>query len=203
VHSFDGVHGATPYSQPLLHTNGKIYGLTNLGGVHNDGTLYSFANSLKPFVQPVVRKSAKVGVAVGLLGPNLSTATQVLFGTGAGTFTVVGNGYMTAKIVAGATTGAITVKEPTVSLVSPQKFKIVPSITSFAPSDASVGVQVIVTGVSLSQATAVKFAGKTATFTVNSDTKITTTVPTGAVTGKITVTTPGGTATSLTDFTVD
>jgi hypothetical protein len=50
----------------------------------------------------------------------------------------------------------------------------------------------------------VKFGGKAATtFTVNSDTQVTATVPTGAVTGKITITTPGGTATSSTSFTVN
>jgi len=37
---------------------------------------------------------------------------------------------------------------------------------------------------------------------VDSDTQISTTVPTGAVTGKIQVTTPGGKATSTTNFTV-
>ena len=40
------------------------------------------------------------------------------------------------------------------------------------------------------------------TFVVNSPTQITATVPTAATTGKITVTTPGGTATSAADFTV-
>jgi len=40
-----------------------------------------------------------------------------------------------------------------------------------------------------------------AVFTVNSDTKITATVPTGAITGKIQVTTSGGTASSATAFT--
>jgi hypothetical protein len=61
---------------------------------------------------------------------------------------------------------------------------------------------VVLTGKSFTQATAVKFGTKTATFTVNSDTQITTTVPTGAITGKISVTTPGGTANSSTTFTV-
>jgi hypothetical protein len=48
----------------------------------------------------------------------------------------------------------------------------------------------------------VKFNNVTASFVVNSATQITATVPTGATTGKITVTTPGGTATSATNFTV-
>jgi uncharacterized repeat protein (TIGR03803 family) len=203
LHSFDGVHGATPYSQPLLHTNGKIYGLTNLGGAHNDGVLYSFANGLKSFVAPVVLKGAKVSAAVGLLGQNLSTTTQVLFGTGPGTFTLGANGFMTVHPAAGATTGIITVKEPGGNLVSPQKFKIIPSITSFAPDHGPAATQVVITGMSFTQATAVKFAtGKAATFTVNSDTQITATVPAGAVTGTVQVTTQGGTAISTATFTV-
>jgi hypothetical protein len=43
---------------------------------------------------------------------------------------------------------------------------------------------------------------KATTFSVDSDTQITATVPTGAKTGKIQVTTPGGTATSPGVFTV-
>jgi hypothetical protein len=62
----------------------------------------------------------------------------------------------------------------------------------------------VITGTSLQQASAVKFGGKAATaFTVNSDTQVTATVPSGAVTGKIAITTPGGTATSSTSFTVN
>jgi hypothetical protein len=54
------------------------------------------------------------------------------------------------------------------------------------------------------QASKVTFGGvKAVVFSVNSDTKITATVPVGAVTGKIKVTTPGGTANSPTSFTVN
>jgi uncharacterized repeat protein (TIGR03803 family) len=203
LHSFDGAHGATPYSQPLLHTNGKIYGLTNQGGAHNDGVLYSFANGLKASVTPVVLKGAKVGTGVGLLGQNLSTTTQVLFGSTPATFTLGANGFMMVHPVAGSTTGTITVKEPGGNLLSRQTFKIIPSITSFAPADGAAGTTVVITGMSFTQATAVKFAtGKAATFTIDSDTQITATVPTGAVTGTIQVTTQGGTAISTTEFTV-
>jgi hypothetical protein len=66
-----------------------------------------------------------------------------------------------------------------------------------------VGTQVVITGMSFTQTTAVRFGTKTATFTVNSDTQITTTVPIGAVTGKIQVTTQGGNASSATVFTVE
>ena len=203
IHSFDGAHGSTPYSQPLLHTNGKIYGLTYQGGAHNDGVLYSLAAGLKPFVAPVVLKGAKVGASVGLLGQNLATTTQVLFGTTPATYTLGANTFMIVHPAAGSTTGIITVKEPGGNLLSPQKFKIIPTITSFTPTDGAAGTQVVITGVSFTGATAVRFAtGKTATFTVNSDTQVTATVPTGAVTGTIQVTTPGGTGVSTTVFTV-
>jgi uncharacterized protein (TIGR03437 family) len=61
---------------------------------------------------------------------------------------------------------------------------------------------VTITGVSLKQTTKVTFGGVKASFTVNSDSKVTAIVPSGAVTGKIAITTPGGRATSAGTFTV-
>ncbi len=205
LHNFAVATGDTPYSTPLLHTNGKIYGLTYHGGTHVPyGTFYSLAASLKPFVKPLVLVSAKVGASVGLLGQGFNTSTGVLFGTGAGTDTITSDTFLTAKIVAGATTGQITVKEPGGNLLTPHTFKIVPTITSFTPASGPVGTKVVITGMSLSQTTAVRFGAVAATvFTVNSNTKITVTVPTAAITSKIIVVTPGGSATSATNFTVN
>jgi uncharacterized protein (TIGR03437 family) len=62
---------------------------------------------------------------------------------------------------------------------------------------------VTITGTGLQQATKVTFDGIAAKFTVTSDAQITATVPTGASTGKIVVTTKGGSATSATVFTVN
>lgn len=60
-----------------------------------------------------------------------------------------------------------------------------------------------ITGVSLTQTTQVTFGGvRATTFTVNSDTQVTATVPTGAKTGKIGITTAGGAVASATSFTV-
>ncbi|HVO83849.1 MAG TPA: IPT/TIG domain-containing protein, partial [Syntrophobacteria bacterium] len=58
-------------------------------------------------------------------------------------------------------------------------------------------------GTNFTGATGVSFGGVAATtFTVNSATQITATVPTGAVTGKIRVTTPAGFGESAANFTV-
>jgi hypothetical protein len=77
-----------------------------------------------------------------------------------------------------------------------------PTITSFAPTAGPVGTSVTITGTNLTGATSVKFNGVSATITSNTATQIVTKVPAGATTGKITVTTAGGTATSATNFTV-
>jgi hypothetical protein len=82
-------------------------------------------------------------------------------------------------------------------------FKVIPQITSFTPTSGPVGTVVTITGVSLTQTKTVTFGGvKATTFTVNNDSKVTATVPTGAKTGKIGITTSGGSASSPTSFTV-
>jgi uncharacterized repeat protein (TIGR03803 family) len=58
------------------------------------------------------------------------------------------------------------------------------------PIAAKVGKRVIILGNGLTGSTSVTFNGTSATFTVVSDTEITATVPTGAATGTVTVTTP-------------
>jgi hypothetical protein len=78
-----------------------------------------------------------------------------------------------------------------------------PTITSFTPTSGIAGTTVTITGTNFTGATAVAFDGTNATFTVNSDTQITATVPDVAITGRITVTGPGGTATSLNNFTIN
>jgi formylglycine-generating enzyme required for sulfatase activity len=77
-----------------------------------------------------------------------------------------------------------------------------PTLTDFTPMSAPVGTLVTLTGTHFTGTTAVTFNDTAALFTVVNDTTITTTVPAGATTGKISVTTPGGTATSITAFTV-
>ena len=61
---------------------------------------------------------------------------------------------------------------------------------------------VVILGTNLTGATSVTFNGVSAVFKVVSSSEITTTVPSGATTGKIQVTTPGGVLTSNVKFRV-
>jgi uncharacterized protein (TIGR03437 family) len=77
-----------------------------------------------------------------------------------------------------------------------------PTISGFSPASGAVGSSVTVTGTNFTGATSVKFNGQTATFTVNSSTQITATVPNCSAAGTISVTTAGGTANSASSFSV-
>ncbi|MCZ7592952.1 MAG: DNA/RNA non-specific endonuclease [Kiritimatiellae bacterium] len=77
-----------------------------------------------------------------------------------------------------------------------------PSISSLSPASGAVGASVAINGANLTGASSVTFNGKAASFTVNSASKITATVPAGATSGKIVVIAPGGQATSSGNFTV-
>jgi hypothetical protein len=99
--------------------------------------------------------------------------------------------------------GRATVATGSTTLTSNKQFHVTPQILSFTPPSGKVGTPAMITRVSLTQTTKVTFGGvKATTFTVNSDTQVTANVPTGAKTGKIAITTPGGTATSSGVFTV-
>ena len=72
---------------------------------------------------------------------------------------------------------------------------VAPTLTSISPNPAAVGTSVTLTGTNLTGASGVSFNGTAATtLAVVNATTVTATVPTGATTGPVTVTTPGGTS---------
>jgi hypothetical protein len=79
-----------------------------------------------------------------------------------------------------------------------------PAVNGIAPNNGAVGATVTITGTNFTNATAVKFTNNvTAQFTVDSDTQITATVPTGAVTGVITISKTGCPDAQTDPFTVN
>ena len=194
--------GFFPQTPPMQHTNGKFYGSAEAGGGFAGGVFYSLDTGLSAFAG-LVNWFGKVGKTVEILGQGFTGTTKVSFNGVTSTFTVVSDTYLTAVVPSGATTGFINVTTPGGTLKSNRKFLVQPSILSFTPTSGAVGTPVTITGTSFTGATKVTFGGVSATtFSVDSDTQITATVPTNAKTGKIGVTTPGGTATSSTSFTV-
>jgi hypothetical protein len=83
---------------------------------------------------------------------------------------------------------------------------VVPTIESFTPTSGAVGTSVTITGTNLRSIAAgqytLKFNGVNAKFSATADTTISAIVPNGAKTGRISVTTPGGTATSGSNFVI-
>jgi uncharacterized repeat protein (TIGR03803 family) len=208
---FNVTNGYRPEVTLLQHTNGILYGDTVEGGTGTPcqnvgcGVFFSWNPGLKPFVRFVSPTGfGKVGTAtpVQILGQGFTGTTGVSFAGVAATFTVVSDTYLTAVLPTGAMTGSVTVTTPGGILSSNVVFRVLPAIRSFSPTSGKVGASVTITGQSLTQTTKVTFAGKAAKFTVNSDTQVTATVPTGAKTGTIGITTKGGTAISATSFTV-
>jgi hypothetical protein len=159
--------------------------------------------------------SGIVGTSVVITGTGFTGATAVKFNqTSAPGFVVNSATQITATVPTGATTGPIRVTVGGQTARSTANFTVspvpAPTITSFTPLFGPVGTSVKITGTNFSgtvsgasfKATSVTFNNVTATFVVNSATQITATVPSTATTGPIKVTTPGGTATSSTNFTV-
>ena len=159
-----------------------------------------------PTITTFTPTGGQVGTVVTVLGSNFTGATQVSFnGTAATAFTVNSATQLTATVPAGATTGPVAVVAPTGTATSATPFTVGPPpvITSFTPGTGYVGSSVVLTGTGFTGATQVTFNGTVAAvFTVNSNTQLTVTVPTGASTGLIGVTTPVSTGFSATNFIV-
>jgi len=211
LYKFDFTTGATSETTPFQHTGGVIDGESSVGGTGNVnpcvaglcGVFYSWKSASLPAFVSLLPYSGKVGKTVEFLGQGFNGTTSVSFSGTAAKFQIVSDTYLTATVPDGATTGSVTVKTSAGTLASNRVFRVTPQLLSFNPTSGTVGTNVTITGVSLKQAKKVVFGGVAATsFTANSDKQVTATVPTGALTGHITITTPGGVAVSKGIFTV-
>jgi hypothetical protein len=77
-----------------------------------------------------------------------------------------------------------------------------PSIASFTPASGPATTEITITGSALNSAMVVAVNGTSAAFTVDSNTQIRATVPSGATTGKISISSVDGTGSSPENFTV-
>jgi uncharacterized repeat protein (TIGR03803 family) len=118
------VDGSFPAAALMQSTNGTFYGTTSAGGASGDGTIFSLATGLGPFValQPTL---GSVGARVIILGTNLGGATNVSFNGTAATFSG-SNSAIETTVPVGATTGTVSVTTPSGTLSSNVVFHVRP-----------------------------------------------------------------------------
>src|SRR5215471_10946235 len=125
--------GADPYGGLIQATNGTFYGTTELGGANGDGTVFRLSVGLSPFVE-TLPTLGKVGAAVYILGTNLTSASNVSFGSTGASFTVISASEITTVVPNGATTDLVSVTTTSRTLNSNKIFRVIPQITGFAPT---------------------------------------------------------------------
>jgi hypothetical protein len=198
--TLSGTHPAR-YNQTI---NGHHY-LMQEEWSNTNSTCYP--TSPAPTVSSISPTTASAGDTVTVNGTFMTDATGVSVGGHAMTnVTVLSDTRITATVPANAATGTVSVTTGAGTGTSAGTLTIAssaPSVTSFTPTTGAVGQSVTIHGTNYTGATEVSFNGTAATdFSVDSDTQVTATVPRGATTGPISLTSPSGTGVSLVDFLV-
>ena len=189
----------------ILRRRGAIATLTVLA-VAVGSILTSIAPvsaAVAPKITGFTPKSGPVGTPVWITGSGFTGTTAVDFGATPAAFSVVGASTIYTTVPNAAISATISVKTPSGTATSgTQSFTVTPWITGLSTSSGSAGTSVTISGTNLTSATQVTFGGVAATVTADSYTQISTTVPAGATTGPIAVTTAAGSAYSATLFSV-
>jgi uncharacterized repeat protein (TIGR03803 family) len=165
----------TPLGAPLPANDGQLYGTTQYGGTAEDGAIYSYASdgtvtTLYSFLNGTYG-------SVNAIGQPFQHTSGVFYGT-----TEFGG----PRALNGQVYSFDNGLRPFVTFVVPH---------------GRVGQAIQILGQSLTGTVRVTFNGIAASnFTVVSDTYMTAVVPSGATTGKVVVTTPGGTLASNVSF---
>jgi len=226
LHNFESYPTpADPFAGLVQATDGNFYGTTWKGGPRGDGTAFKITTggkltTLHSFCSHGCSDGAfpVAGLVQGTDGNFYGTASQggIVYGDGAvfeispdGTLTRLHDfddtdGYEPLGLVQ-STNGnfyGITYGGGNLSCYPygcGTIFSLSVGLGPFVetlPTSGKVGSKVTILGNRLTGATSVTFNGTVASFTVASPTEIETSVPTGATSGKVQVTTPSGTLTS-------
>jgi uncharacterized repeat protein (TIGR03803 family) len=158
--------GANPYADLIQAIDGNFYGTTLGGGTYNRGTVFKITPS-------------------GTLTTLHSFCSQTNCTDGANPYAGL------VQATDGSFYGATSSYGAGVGTVFRFSVGLGPFVESL-PTSGNVGAAIKILGTKLTGTTAVSFNGIAATFTVVSGTEIMTTVPSGATTGFVTVTTPSG-----------
>jgi len=162
-----------------------------------------------PAVASLNPTSGAPGTSVTITGTNLTGVSAVTFPNNVtAMFTVVNATTVTTIVPAGAVSGQIQLSKSNCPVAVTSFFTVpgtlCPTITGINPATGLSGQQVVINGSNFIGVNAVRFTNNVAaTFAVISNTLILATVPTGAVTGPITIVRPDCSAVQTTDFTIN
>jgi uncharacterized repeat protein (TIGR03803 family) len=176
--------GNLPRAGLIQASDGNLYGTAWEGGAFGEGSIYQITTAGTATLEASFDPSVTGFAAVDVLVQGNDGQFYV---------TLQDNGGMNSDGVQDQ--GAISVLN--LGLAPPA-----PAIYGFSPTSGKVGAKVTIEFGPYVGATSVTFNGTSAAFVVEGSEFITATVPTGATTGPISVTTPGGTVTSTKSFTV-
>ena len=180
--------------------------------VGKDGSLYYLARELKsvrrisfsapPTATAFAPSSGVAGQAtVKVTGTYLAGTSAVKFNGKTASFTVISDTTLVTTVPKGATTGPIAITTGA-GTATTGDFTVTLTVTGMTPASGPAGTPVTISGAGFTGTTIVKFNNKTAAFSVLSDTSIQATVPAGATTGPVIVTSGGKTARSEANFSV-
>lgn len=190
--------------QAVVPTNTSS-GIIQLNSPYASPGFTSTSFLMQPTIYSFSPGSGSSGTLVTVTGAGLNEKSPdpmvTVGGTAVTSFGTVSPNTLSFNVPAGATSGAITITTTNGSITSTQLFYLPPGITGFSPAGGGAGTIVQINGSNFTNATAVSFNGTPASgFVVTNNSIIGAIVPSGVTSGTITVTTPGGSATSSSLF---
>lgn len=211
-----GAFGGAGFSVPLIQaSDGNLYSAIDNGGANHNGIIYrvTLNGHIAPvYTFPAGKKAGPSALIEGsdgnLYGSTIGNYQGTIFRvTKSGQYTLLytmgsSAGACPCNLLQGSDGGIYGTAGTTVFVLDAGLPKPAPRALSFTPTSGAAGTQVQIWGYSLLSAS-VQFNGVAATSVSNSGPDyVLATVPAGATTGPITVTTPGGTSTTKSSFTV-
>ncbi len=194
--------GEVKATVPATATSGPI-ALSDALGTARAGGTYTVTPSVAPTISSFTPASTITGTKVMITGTYLSGASSIKFGSlAASNFTIYSPTQLAVRVPDGAIAAPISVITAAGSATSTDSFTPTLSITGFTPASGPAGTIVDITGIGFTPTSSVKFNGTNATTTYIGPSEVKATVPTGASTGPIWLTTTDGTVQARTKYTL-
>ena len=141
-----------------------------------------------------------VGTQVTLVGNHFNAVNGVFFGDKEATFEVVADSQILTSVPNEATTGVIRLESASGEFFSESMFYLPVRMDSFEPVKAPPGTEVTIHGANFTGTSRARFAGKEAEIMTIETDALVVKVPSDALIGTISVTTPAGSLATETSF---